>query len=168
MTTTASESPRTVNVTQLLDAVEQIVSTGEWVYERREGDISVQIPGRWCDYSGHFAWVDDMECLVFSCALDMRVAPNKMKEAYELIGISNEKISIGFFTTWTEERMLIFRIVVPMRGQKAVSPEQIEDVIEDALNECERFYPAFQYVIWGGKTPQDALQLAIIETEGEA
>ena len=31
------------------------------------------------------------------------------------------------------------------------SAEQIEDLVEIALSECERFYPAFQLVVWGGK-----------------
>ncbi len=37
-----------------------------------------------------------------------------------------------------------------------------------ALTECERFYPAFQLVIWGGKTPDEAVTAAMIEPMGEA
>jgi hypothetical protein len=44
----------------------------------------------------------------------------------------------------------------------------IEDLLDTALVECERFYPAFQYVIWGGKSPSDALAAALVETMGEA
>ena len=40
--------------------------------------------------------------------------------------------------------------------------------MEIALNECERFYPAFQFVLWGGKEPQEAILAAMLETEGEA
>jgi hypothetical protein len=36
------------------------------------------------------------------------------------------------------------------------------------LIDCERFYPAFQYVVWGGKSASDALAAAMIETVGEA
>jgi hypothetical protein len=37
-----------------------------------------------------------------------------------------------------------------------------------AVAECERYYPAFQHVIWGGKSAADAVAAAIIETAGEA
>jgi hypothetical protein len=41
-------------------------------------------------------------------------------------------------------------------------------MVETALLECERFYPAFQYVIWGGKQAPDAIEAAMIDTVGEA
>ena len=34
--------------------------------------------------------------------------------------------------------------------------------------ECERFYPAFQYVIWGGKSAIDSISAAMVDTVGEA
>ena len=46
--------------------------------------------------------------------------------------------------------------------------EQVEDMIEVALTECERFFPAFQYVIWGGKDPTEAVAAACIDPVGEA
>ena len=36
------------------------------------------------------------------------------------------------------------------------------------ITECERFYPAFQFVLWGGKSPADALAAAMLECVGEA
>ena len=48
------------------------------------------------------------------------------------------------------------------------SVEQLEDLVDISLNECERFYPAFQFVVWGGKKPAEAIEAAILETCGEA
>ena len=39
---------------------------------------------------------------------------------------------------------------------------------EAALEECERFYPVFQFVLWGGKSPGEAIAAALIDTHGEA
>jgi hypothetical protein len=36
------------------------------------------------------------------------------------------------------------------------------------MTECERFFPAFQFVVWGGKEPNEALAAAMIDVEGEA
>ena len=43
-----------------------------------------------------------------------------------------------------------------------------ELLVESAIEECERFYPVFQFVLWGGKTPSDAIAAALIDTQGEA
>jgi hypothetical protein len=44
----------------------------------------------------------------------------------------------------------------------------LEDLVDVALNECERYYPAFQYVIWGGKDPSEAVTAACLDPQGEA
>ena len=49
-----------------------------------------------------------------------------------------------------------------------LSLEQVELLVETAVDECERFYPVFQFVLWGGKSPSEALSAALIETHGEA
>ena len=45
---------------------------------------------------------------------------------------------------------------------------QIERLIEIAISECERYYPAFQFVLWGGKSADEAVAAAMFETMGEA
>jgi hypothetical protein len=54
------------------------------------------------------------------------------------------------------------------RGSLGASDEQVEDLVDAALTECERFYPAFQFVVWGGKAPAEALTAAMIDPVGEA
>jgi hypothetical protein len=55
-----------------------------------------------------------------------------------------------------------------VRGTRGPTGEQIQDLVETALSECERFYPAFQYVVWGGKQAPDAVAAAMIDIHGEA
>jgi hypothetical protein len=64
--------------------------------------------------------------------------------------------------------MPIFRHAVLLRGAPSASAESIEDMVDIAITECERFFPAFQFVLWGGKTPEEALQMAMLECVGEA
>ena len=45
---------------------------------------------------------------------------------------------------------------------------EAETISEAALEECERFYPVFQFVLWGGKSPREAISAALIDTHGEA
>ena len=46
--------------------------------------------------------------------------------------------------------------------------DQAQILVETAIDECERFYPVFQFVLWGGKTPSEAISASLIETRGEA
>ena len=37
-----------------------------------------------------------------------------------------------------------------------------------AVNTCECYYQAFQYLLWAGKSPREAIETALFETRGEA
>ena len=152
-----------------LDIVEQIVEYNEWIFDRSsDREMAVQVPGSWCDYSLHFAWNDDIEAIHFTCAFDMRVAPERRPLVHELLALVNDRLWLGHFSVWENEGVPMFRYAMPLRGANGLVTEQMEDLVETAIMECEKFYPAFQYVIWGGKTASDAFSLAMIETMGEA
>jgi hypothetical protein len=59
-------------------------------------------------------------------------------------------------------------LLLDINGDGLMTTDQAETVIETAIDECERFYPVFQFVLWAGKTPQEAIAAALIETAGEA
>ena len=42
---------------------------------------------------------------------------------------------------------------------RGATPEQLEDLLDIAMTECNRFYPAFQSVLWGGNTVEEALDV---------
>ena len=62
--------------------------------------------------------------------------------------------------------MPVFRHAVLLRGAPGASAESLEDMIDIAITECERFYPAFQFVIWGGKSARDAISASLLDTVG--
>ena len=103
-----------------------------------------------------------------SCALEMKVPANKRGQIYALLAMANEKLWIGHFDLWSEENLPVFRHALMLREGIGVSSELLEDLVDVAVTECERFYPAFQFVIWGGKPATEALAAAMLETEGEA
>ncbi|HFD15346.1 MAG TPA: hypothetical protein ENJ38_03460, partial [Rhodospirillales bacterium] len=100
--------------------------------------------------------------------LDLKVPVAKKRPIHSLLALANEKLWLGHFELWSEEQLPVFRHSVLFREGVTASRELIEDLVEIALNECDRFYPAFQFVIWGGKAPEEALMAALLETEGEA
>jgi len=115
-----------------------------------------------------FSWRDDVEALHFTCAYDVRIPNERHPDIHGLLALINEKMWLGHFDLWTEEGLPMFRHAIPLRGTEGLRPEQLNDLVEVAITESERFYPAFQYVVWAGKSPADALTASILETVGEA
>jgi len=151
-----------------LDLVERIVSEHEWTFDRQSDlDLSVSVAGSWCDYHLGFTWARDLAALQVSCTFDLKVQDRRRGDVHTLLALVNERMWCGHFDLWSEEALPMFRHVLLLRGSGPTTG-QVEDMIEVAITECERFYPAFQFLIWGGKRPDEALAAAILETVGEA
>ena len=46
---------------------------------------------------------------------------------------------------------------VPAPGIAPVISQFDQIAVEAAVEECDRFYPAFQFVLWGDKSPAEAM-----------
>ena len=44
----------------------------------------------------------------------------------------------------------------------------LEDIVDIGIFECERYYPAFQLVLFDNTQPITALELSVIDTIGRA
>ena len=152
-----------------LDLLEDIVGTNDWTFERLSPEeMLVEVSGRWCHYRLFFFWQEDVSAMQFSCQFDMRVPGSRRSAVVELLAMINERMWLGHFDIDAEEASPMFRQTTLLRGAPSASVEQLEDLVEIALTECERFYPAFQFVIWGGKSASEAVSAAILDTIAEA
>jgi len=155
--------------TNPIDLVEDILLANEWAHDRAsDEEMVVEFGGRWCDYRLYFVWQEEISALHFSCGFDMKVPKPRKAPVFELLATVNEKLWLGHFDLPSEDNSPAFRHAVLLRGALGASVEQIEDLVDIALSECERFYPAFQLVVWGGKTPDEAITAAMIDPVGEA
>jgi hypothetical protein len=155
--------------TNPLDVLEQIVAANEWAFERRsDGEMAAEAPGKWCDYGLYFSWSPEISAMHFSCAFDLKVPPEGRAKLFELLAMANERLWLGHFGLESEDGVPVFRHSVLLRGAPGASAESLEDMVDIAITECERFFPAFQFVLWGGKGPADALQAAMLDCVGEA
>jgi hypothetical protein len=152
-----------------LDILEELVAANDWHFERSGADeMVVEVGGRWAEHRMFFVWQEDLSAIYFSCVVDVRVPPHKRAAMAELLALVNEKLWLGHFDLSTEDMLPMFRHTVLLRGATGATVEQLEDLVDIALNECDRFYPAFQFLLWGGRAPDEAVQAAILETVGEA
>jgi hypothetical protein len=75
---------------------------------------------------------------------------------------------VGHFDLWTNEGMVMFRHALVLSGGVEASGKQCEALLDNALEACERYFSAFQFVVWAGKPAREALNAAMVETSGEA
>jgi hypothetical protein len=152
-----------------LDVVERIASVNDWTFERAGDDeINLLIKGRWNDYQVSFTWMGDLEALHLACAFDIKVAERRRAEVQQLIAHMNEQMWIGHFDLWPEDGLVMFRHALVLSGGVEATDAQCASVLGTAIDTCERYFPAFQFVLWAGKSAREALDAAMFETSGEA
>src|SRR5258708_5122761 len=132
-----------------IDILEEIVSEHEWLHDRAsEEELAAEVEGKWCDYRMFFVWRPESGALHFSCCFDTRVPDNKRHDIHDLLAFINEKLWLGHFEVSSEDDVPMFRQTTLLRGTQGASIEQLEHLVDIALDECARFFPAFQLVIW--------------------
>jgi hypothetical protein len=154
--------------TNPVDMVEHIATIHDWTFERSAPDeLTLSVSGAWCDYHISLTWRDDLEALHLACAFDCKVTKIRLNEVYRLIALINEQLWLGHFDLWKEDGMLLYRHGLLLAGAETHAG-QCEALLRGALESCERYYQSFQFVLWAGKSPEDALLATMLETQGQA
>lgn len=155
--------------THPLETVEDMAQRNEWYAERSADDeINMIVAGSWTDLHLSLNWNDHVEGLHLACSFDLKVPPHRRDEIVHLVAMINEQLFFGHFDVWHKEGSLMFRNSLLLTGQADVSEAQCEALVHTALDACERYFPAFQYTIWAGKTADEALKSSLLQTVGEA
>ena len=62
----------------------------------------------------------------------------------------------------------MFRQALLLSGGAEPNSQQVERLLVTAIEACERYFQAFQFVVWAGKDAAEALEGVLFETVGEA
>ncbi len=152
-----------------LAVVEDIAANHNWSFERSgEDEVTIVSKGDWTDYQLSFTWMTEIEALHLACAFDMKIPAARRAEVQRLIAAINEQLWIGHFDLWTHTGMIMHRQALVLPDRITASTAQCESMLVGAIHACERYYPAFQFVVWAGKSATEAMTAAMFDTEGEA
>jgi hypothetical protein len=163
--TSFSEDSRT----NPLDVVERVAAGRQLSFERAsEEEITILLGGKWTDYQLSFTWMHGIEALHLACAFDFRVPERRRGEVQQLISLINEQLWVGHFDLWVVDGMLMYRHALVLAGGVEPSKPQCDALLTTAIDACERYFPAFQFVVWAGKSSREALDAAMFETSGQA
>jgi len=157
------------SVNNPLDTLEVLIGQNEWPYERMGNEeIVAAIASEWCDFHMRYVWLNDKSILQFAGQLDVRIQDNKRTAVLEVITQINERLDLGFFAVWSDDETIMFRhsIYFPSNGVDMTTVCEL--ATHAIIEEINRYFPVFQFVIWGGKSPSDAIEAAMLETLGNA
>jgi hypothetical protein len=151
-----------------VDMVEHIATIHDWSFERSAPDeLTLSVAGTGCDYHISLTWREDLEALHLACAFDFRVTKVRLAEVYRLMVQINEQLWLGHFDLWRDDGMLLYRNGLLLAGAHTHAG-QCEGLLKAALEACERYYDSFQFVLWAGKSAEEALAATMLETQGTA
>ena len=152
-----------------IDIVETLAEERSWDFDRIADDqIAMAIEGSWRTYSVTLAWSAQDETLRLVCAFEMAPPARRVPALCAAMCLANDRCWSGAFVLWRDQKLVGYRYSLNLAGGAQASSAQINAMVRAAVNACERFYPAFQLVAWGGETPEKALGIAMSEAYGRA
>ncbi len=152
-----------------IDIVEHLAEHHDWDFDRvAEDQIAMAVEGQWRTYSITLAWSGYDETLRLICTFEMEPPEEKHPALHAVLNEINDRCWAGAFTWWDEPKLMVYRYGLVLAGGQVASAEQIDTMINAAVLNAERYYPALQLVVWGDRTPREALDVAIAEAYGRA
>ncbi len=159
------------DVSNPLDSVEEILSANDWSFDRMsEDELTVQISGKMGEYKMLFVWQEDYSAMQFVCEFDLEFRPEAIDNAARAMTAMNANLWLGHFDIRPGTAVPCFRHTSLFRGMTQGSgADHLEDLVDIALSECERYYPAFTLLSRSSTAGnhQD-LALAMMETAGRS
>ena len=152
-----------------LDVVELVLAAENLTFDRTEdGDLAFALAGAWKDYELWFAWRPEADCLQLCCSIDLRAGKARRASAFELINLINQRVWLGHFEIWADDGEVVFRHSLALPEGERPTMAQTASMIDAAMEAADRFYPAFDFLIAGAKSPEEAMAACMFETVGRA
>ncbi len=152
-----------------IEWVEEIAAENDWPLEKHsETHVSFDCQGRWGEFTVSFLWQEEFQAMQFSCASSLNVPHLYLNPIKDLLFRVNHKIWLGHFDIDDGDQTIMFRHTSLMRGVNFAGQNYIEDLIDIALAEFDRFYPAFRMQVATKEVANDLMNTVLFETVGQA
>ena len=131
-----------------IDVVEDIIYSKNWTFSRAADDeLVAELSSQWCQYRLYFAWSERIKAINFTITFDIKFPLSTSKSVYELLALINEKLWIGHFDITSKNGIPAFRHTVLVSQRDEILYKYLEELVDIAIYECEKYYPAFQLII---------------------
>ncbi|MCT4611217.1 MAG: YbjN domain-containing protein [Pelagimonas sp.] len=152
-----------------IDIVEHLATHHDWDFDRIADDqIAMAVEGQWRTYSITLAWSPVDETLRLICTFEMEPPEDQLDQLYEGLNKVNDQCWAGSFSYWGEAKLMVYKYGLILSGGNVASADQIDTMINASVLSAERYYPAFQLMVWTDKTVDQSMQIAMSEAYGRA
>ena len=157
------------NLHNPLDILEQIIFLKKWSCSRaNDNELIADIKSKSCLYRLYFAWSEEINAVSLTITFDLTVPESKKNLIYELLALINENLWIGHFDVTSKTHIPSYRNTYLIKEKSIESIKILEDLIYIGINECEKFYPSFQMVLWENFDPNTVANTCLMDTMGQA
>ena len=152
-----------------LEVLEAVAGLLEIEAERvDDAELHLAVPGAWRDAGVWITWRPEVATLQLGAPLDIKAPANRALEAAKLISLVNERLWVGHFDLWSEDLAIVYRNGLILSDDGGLDAQQAQGLIRATAEAVDRFFPAFNYFVWGGKPPEEALEASLFDTVGSA
>ena len=155
--------------TNPIDVVEDVIHSKKWTFSRADDhELVAEIASKWCQYRLYFTWSEQIRAISFTVTFDLKFPEAKTNLAQELLALINEKLWIGHFDITSKNGIPAYRHTVLSVSEDQLLHHQLEDLVDIAIYECEKYYPAFELVLFEDASPISAIKVSTFDTIGMA
>ena len=158
-----------------IETLERYFGANGWSSERSgDEEIVATVDGTWGKIEVRALWREEDNVLQIVGMPGLKIPADHRTPGYELAGRINEQLWLGHFDIWSGDGSILFRHAALLMEPEdeadgpGLSLDQAGTFVEAAIDECDRYYPAFDFLIGGAHSPTEALAAALIDVAGEA
>lgn len=160
-----------------IDMLHTLFELEQWSCELiNDDEIISTIKGRWTDYSLQANWHDSDNLLQLAICTQFILRKDKWQDCCALLALINPQMKMGHFSIWPQiafkqkpdEYAIIYRQGLILGSDKLMELGNTEMIVKQAISECDRFFPALQFLINHDLSPEEALKSALVNIDGEA
>ena len=152
-----------------IELVARFVVRQDWFLKQtRAGSVLVDVPGQWGTYQLCVDWQDELQALCVEITFDLLFDTVPLPRLETLLCDLNSHLFLGHFRLSSDRRQVRLHYVLPLRGAGGATPEQIEDVVDILLGQCEQAAPAFAQLVFTPDRPVSSAGLVMAPVAGQA
>ena len=140
-----------------------------WDSDRiNDNTISIYISGDWSQYSINIEWDGVDSVLKLIAVYEMDILKKRIQALNEAINEINYYCWTGFFTFDHEQKLMLWKYGLATEEDWFIDTDCLDNIIQTAIANCEKFYPCFQTVGWSDSNIDEAIQFAMPKSYGRA
>ena len=113
------------------------------------------------------SWSRKEQTIDLKASFYIKMDFSRNDEIYKLLNLINYSTNIGHFQI-NESKYPTFRYSMIFNDIKNLKFDILNRTLNYAISESEKFFPAFQLILWAGKKAEEAIMFLDFATEGKA